>query len=266
MMMFIWGALLLAAFATPLSLEPLAFNWDAILHAPGTAKLGPLIMASVGLLSIVLAAMSLASAARGMIAMLLGLAGIFVPTLVNGMPAWPALVSMVGTVILIPSLLARHEYRDAALPRILVTVGALASLVPFIVPQHGTILLVELFKGAIDAPGALKILVILVLVNITLVVLSLLAWLPSPASGGAKPLAWMLILWGLVMHVAVLFLVGEPQIIEASPYTGLVNWVAGGGGGERGGAGAMLGGVSMGVAYLAIAGYGTASVIGKQLE
>jgi hypothetical protein len=202
--------------------------------------------------------------------MLLGLAGIFVPTLVAGMPPWQALVQMVGTVILIPGLLARHEYRDAALPRVLVTVGAIASLVPFVVPQQGTILLVELFKGAIEAPGAFKILIILVLVKITLVVLSLLAWLPAPASGAAKPIAWVLILWGLVMHVALLFLVGEPQIIEASPYTGLVNWVAGGGGAGGGGDGgammAMLGGGSLGVAYLAIAGYGTASVIGKQLE
>jgi len=271
MMMFIWGALLLAAFATPLSLEPLGFNWDTIINSPGTAKLAPLIMASVGLLSIVLAALPLASAARGMIAMLLGLAGIFVPTLVAGMPPWQALVQMAGTVILIPSLLARHEYRDAALPRILVTVGAIAALVPYVVPQGGTILLVELFKGAIDAPGAFKIIVILVLVNITLIVLSLLAWLPSPASGAAKPIAWVLILWGLVMHAALLFLVGDPSIIEASPYAGLVNWVAGGGGGGGGdggggGVGAMLGGAGLGVAYLAISGYGTASVIGKQLE
>ena len=267
LMMFIWGGFLLAAFATPVSLEPLGFNWDAIIHAPGTAKLAPLIMASVGLLSIVLAAMPLAAAARGMIAMLLGLAGIFVPTLILGMPPWQSLVQMVGMVILIPSLLARHEYRDASLPRVLVTVGALASLVPFVVPTGGTIPLVGLFTLAIDAPGALKIIVILILVNITLTVLSLLAWLPSPASGAAKPIAWVLILWGLVMHVAVLFLAGDPSMIEASPYAGLMSWVAGGGGGGGGGGGlGMLGGAGIGVAYLAIAGYGTASVIGKQLE
>lgn len=256
--MFIWGALLLAAFATPLSLEPLAFNWDAIMDAPGTTKLVPLLMASVGLLSIILAAMPLAAAARGMIAMLLGLAGIFVPVLVTGMPPWQILVSLAGIVILVPSLLARHEYRDAALPRILVTVGALASLVPYLVPSNGSIPLVELFKEAIDAPGALKILMILVLVHITLIVLSLLAWLPSPASGAAKPIAWVLILWGLVMHAAALFLVGDPEIIGTSPYIGLVKWVAGGN--------PVAGGISLGVAYLAIAGYGTASVIGKQLE
>ena len=48
--------------------------------------------------------------------MLLGLSGIFVPALIIGMPPWQSLVQMVGTVILIPSLLARHEYRDASLP------------------------------------------------------------------------------------------------------------------------------------------------------
>ena len=196
-----------------------------------------------------------------MIAMLLGLSGIFVPTLIIGMPPWQSLVQMVGTVILIPSLLARHEYRDASLPRVLVTVGALAALVPYVVPSGGTIPLVALFTFAIEAPGALKIIVILMLVNVTLTVLALLAWLPSPSSGAAKPIAWLLILWGLIMHAAALILAGEPQIIEASPYKGLMNWVAGGGGDA-----AMFGPAALGVAYLAIAGYGTASVIGKQLE
>ena len=32
--------------ATPLALEPMAFHWDVILHAPGKAKLAPLVLAA----------------------------------------------------------------------------------------------------------------------------------------------------------------------------------------------------------------------------
>jgi hypothetical protein len=198
--------------------------------------------------------------------MVLGLAGIFVPVLLAGMPPWQSLVSMIGTVVLIPSLLVRHEYRDATLGRILVTVGALTALLPFVVPVNGGIPLVDLFKSAIDVPGALKVIMILVLAQIALLVLSLLAWMPSPGHGGAKLIAWLLILWPLIMHAAVLFLVGDPSMVEDTPYTGVMGWVAGGGGLASGDSMAVLGGIGLGVAYLAIAGHGAASVLGKQLE
>ena len=101
-MMFIWGALLLAAFATPLSLDPLVFHWDAILDGEGNAKLPPLVIAAVGLLAIVIAAIPLAAAARGLIAMVLGLAGIFVPLVLAladaeiGLPLIVNLVAILG--------------------------------------------------------------------------------------------------------------------------------------------------------------------------
>jgi hypothetical protein len=270
LMMFIWGVFLLAAFATPLSIDPLAFNWDAILHGEGTAKLPPLIMAAVGLLSVVIASIPMTPAPRGMIAALLGLAGIFVPALLHGMPPWQALVSMIGLLIVVPSLHVRHEYRDAALPRILITVGAIAAMLPLVIPANGAVPLVELFKGAIDFPGALKIIVILMLAQVALLVLSLLAWLPSPASGAAKPIAWLLTLWPLVMHAAMLFLVGDPEMVTKTPYAGAMSWIAGGGGGGGGAGGGsammLMAGASIGVAYLAIVGYGGATVIGKNLE
>jgi hypothetical protein len=128
--MFVWGVLLLAAFATPLSLDPLVFNWDAILHGPGTSKLPPLIMAGVGLLSVVLAALPLAPVIRGLLAVLLALTGIGVPLALQGMPSSQQLIplgGMLAPLLLIPGLLLRHEYRDAALPRIVVTLGAIAG-------------------------------------------------------------------------------------------------------------------------------------------
>ena len=270
LIMFIWGALLLGAFATPVSIDPLVFNWDAVIHAGGAKDaLPPLIMAAVGLLSIVVAAIPLSPAPRGAIAALLALAGVIVPTVINDLPPWATLVATVGMLVLIPSLLARHEYRDATLPRILVTLGTLAALVPWVVPQHGSIPLVELFKGAIDSPGKEKIILILVLVQIVILVLALLAWLPAPSSGIAKPLAWILIMWPLVMHAALLFLLGDPAMVEKTPFAGAASWISGHGGsfgGEGGGIMAMLTGGGIGVAYLALIGYGGATVIGKNLE
>ena len=268
MMMFIWGGLLIAAFVTPVSTEPMAFNWDAIIHGEGAQKLGPLILAATGLLTVAMAAIPLATGARGMMALLLGLTGVFVPMFIGGaVPPWQSIVSTFGMVLLPMSLLARHEYRDASLPRILVTIGALCALVPFVVPVGGHVILVELFKAVIEAPGALKIILILVLGQVVLVVLSLLAWLPAPASGGAKPIAWLLILYPLFMHAALLFLVGDPANITNTPYAGAMSWIVGGGGGAGGEMAALFGGgASIGVAYLAITGYGGATVLGKQLE
>ena len=270
LIMFIWGALLLGAFATPVSIDPLTFNWDAVIHAGGAKDaLPPLIMAAVGLLSIVVAAIPLSPAPRGAIAALLALAGVIVPTVINDLPPWTTLVATVGMLVLIPSLLTRHEYRDSTVPRILVTLGSLAALVPWVVPQHDRIPLVELFKGAIDSPGKEKIILILVLVQIVILVLALLAWLPAPSSGIAKALAWILIMWPLVMHAAFLFLLGDPAMVEKTPFAGAASWISGNGGlfgGEGGGMMAMLTGGGIGVAYLALIGYGGATVIGKNLE
>ncbi|CAN5896105.1 hypothetical protein BH11MYX3_BH11MYX3_45390 [soil metagenome] len=263
LMMFIWGGLLIAAFVTPLRTDPMIFNWDAIIHAEGSAKLPPLILAAVGLLTIVMAAIPLAAGARGMMALLLGLAGVFVPLLIAGMPPWQMLVSTIGMIMMPMGLLARHEYRDSALPRIVITIGALAYLLPYLLPVNGSLPLVELFQLVIDAPGAAKIILILMLGQITLAVLALLCWLPAPASGGAKVIAWLLILYPLFLHAAVLFLVGDPSNITNSPYEGAMAWIVGGGGGE---AAAVFGLSGVGAAYLALTGYGGATVLGKQLE
>ncbi|MDQ3369531.1 MAG: hypothetical protein M3680_29230, partial [Myxococcota bacterium] len=267
-LMFIWGGVLLAAFATPLALDPLTFNWDLIANAEGPAKLPPLIMAAVGLLSIVIAGIPMSPVPRALIAALLGLAGIFVPLLIGGtVPPWQVLVPLAGTLLLIPNLLVRHEYRDATLPRILITVGVIAALLPYVIPQHGTLALVELFKLAIDAPGAFKVVIILQIALIAIIVLSLLAWMPSPSSAGAKVFAWLLILWPAITHVAILILGGDPvAAVERSPFMALVMWVPGAGG--MGGAPesmAMMG-MSVGVAYAVLVGYGLATVIGKKLE
>jgi hypothetical protein len=131
------------------------------------------------------------------------------------------------------------------------------------VPEHGTIPLVGLFQILLDAPGAAKIAFALILGYIVVLVLSLLAWLPAPATGGAKVWAWLVILWGLVVQLTMLLVAGHlGDAVKASPYEATMSWVAGG---MHGGShGPAL--VFVGAAYAVLVGYGFATVIGKQLE
>jgi hypothetical protein len=247
LMMFVWGGALLLVFATPLSIEPLTFHWDTILNSAGKAKLPPLIVAAVGLLSIVLALIPTSPAPRGFIAGTLGLAGIAIPYVLAEVTAWKLLVPVAGTILLIPGLLVREEYRESILPRIMVTLGVIAVLLPVLLPENSQIPLVELFKQAIDTPGKAKVMPLLEVAYIVIIVLTLLAWLPAPASGGAKVFAWILLLWPAVVLLTGLVLGNE--IVDAVTKTPgrVIAWAAG-------------------TAYAVLVGYGYATVIGKKLE
>jgi hypothetical protein len=257
--MFLGGVALLAAFAVPLQTSPaLQFHWNAILDGQGMARLPPLLLGAIGLLGIVLAILPMPVAPRGLIATLLGLAGIAVPIALVGVPPWQALAPLIGIVLLVPGLLVRDEYRDALVARMFVTLGVIGILLPFLVPQNDAIPLVSVFKRLIDLPGTQKVGPVLDLCLITIVVMSLLAWLPAPVTGGAKVWAWLLILWALFVHVIHVVLAGNlGAAISGAPNQTFLAWVAGGTAGSV---------YLVGSAYLVIIGYGLASVIGKQLE
>lgn len=247
LMMFVWGGALLLAFVTPTLIDPITFNWDMIINGAGKQKLPPLIVAAVGLLSIVLALIPTSPAPRGLIAGVLGLAGILIPIFMTAIPPWQVLVPLAGGIVLIPGLLLRQEYRESVLPRILVTIGAIAVLLPILLPVNGTLPLVGLFKIAIEGGAEEKILALLKIANIVLLVLTLLAWLPAPASGGAKVFAWALLLWPALTLLTTLVLAGViADAISQAPYT-ILAWVPG-------------------VSYGVLVGYGFATVVGKKLE
>jgi hypothetical protein len=256
--MFVWGALTLAAFATPLKVDPLVFGWDAILHGSGTPQLLALIVPSIGLLSIIVAALPMPSLARGMIAAVLGLTGVLLPWVLTAFPEWQQIVLIIGTLALVPGLIARHEYREAFLPRLLVTIGVLATLAPLLIPDHGEIPLVALVKGLIDLPGAAKVLPLVGgvmpngafvpgLVLVVIVVMSLLAWMPAPATGGGNAFAWIVIVWPFVALLAVALASGAIGVVISKTPGVLMLWAPGS-------------------AFLVLVGFGVATVIGKQLE
>ena len=254
LMMFLWGGVLLLYFVTPLSIEPLKFQWDTIIDGEGTSKLEPLIIVATGLLSLLLAWIPMSPSPRGLIGGVLGLTGIVVPTLLAlsksnfSVDQAFVLIALVGTLVLIVGLLLRNEYRDSILPRLLVTFGVLAVLAPYVVPRHDRVLIIEIFKMIIEGPGKLKLVAALELAQLGVIVMALLAWLPSPSSGAAKVFAWLLILWPVVEMLTTLLLSEDiVAAITGSPSHALMTW-------------APLS------SFFVLIGYGFASVLGKQLE
>jgi len=262
LMMFIWGGALIVAFMTPVTTSPeIGFWFQAIIDGEGAAKLFPLLMVAVGLLSIVLAAIPTSPSPRGLIAALLGLCGILIPDLLLlskgefGLGQILHLVGLVGLLTIVPGLLLRSEYRDSIMPRIMVTIGALAILAPMLIPQGDGLPLVDMFKALIDAPGKGKVVAILALGPVLLALLSLLAWLPAPSGGGAKVFAWLFMIWGAIALYTSLLVQGNiGDVVGGSPYLALIAWVAG------------IGGKIVGTAYIVLVGFGLATVLGKKLE
>jgi hypothetical protein len=238
------------------------FLFNIIIDGKGIDKLFPVLVVAVGVLSLVLAAVPMSPLPRGLMAGLLGASAILVPELLFltkgdlGLPQIMQLLGVLGVLTIVPGLLMRSEYRAAMLPKILVTVGALLILVPTLIPQNDSLPLVEYFKALFDAPAKFKIKAIIELGPVILALLSLLAWLPAPSSAGAKVFAWLFITWGAVALYTGLIVEGSiGDALEHSPYLSLVAWVPGF---------AELG--ILGAAYVALVGYGFASVLGKQLE
>jgi hypothetical protein len=246
LMMFVWGAVALAAFATPLSIDPLVFNWDAIINEPGKMKVVPLVWASTGLLSIVFAAIPMATLPRGALATVLGLTGVFTPFAVAGSVGEPLQFLMVlGGIMLVPGLLMRNEYTESLTARVLVTIGVICNLLIYLVPVGGQIPLVLLFKALLNAGSHME-LVIVPLAHIVLMVLCVLVWMPGPATAGAKIFAWVVILFQVAAFL-VLKLEHIGDMITKAPGMMLAGWVPA-------------------VVYSVLIGYGGATVIGKQLE
>jgi len=247
--MFIWGALVLIAFVTPIATSPMAFNWDAIIHAEGTAKIAPLLIAAIGVLAIALAVIPMSAAPRGVLAAVLGLSGIFVPICMHGMPPWQALINIAGLIALVSGLLVRNEYVESMFGRVLATLGVVCVLLPLLLPEHGEVPLVAMFKELMNAEGKGKIGPALDLGLIVIAIMSLLVWMPGPATGGAKVFAWLLILWPtLITQVVMLLVMGHiGDVIKDSPFRATMIWAPA-------------------AAYFVLVGYGLATVFGKQLE
>jgi hypothetical protein len=244
-----FGALLVIAFVTPVSTEPLAFHWNAIASAPGKAKIQPLLIAAAGVLGILMSLIPLAYVGRAALAAVIGLIPLVLGLALGAAFDWREALSLVASIAVVAGLFVRNEYRNDLLPRVLVTAGVVLGLVPLLVPIAGQIPLVLALKGIGGAPtAAAKIGVVLQLMSVLLGLLALIAWLPGPGTAGAKVLAWVILLFPILHHLVDLVLAGGiGASIKASPFTALLAPLPG-------------------VAYLAMATIGVAAIVGKQLE
>jgi hypothetical protein len=246
LMMIVWGIATLVAFATPLTTDPMRFNWDLVIHGEGKQKIPMLVVAALGLLGVVLGAIPMVATPRGILAALLGISAVVVPLVIVGeLPPWQVLVPMVGLLLILPGLLLRNEYTDAMLPRVLVTFGVIAVLSPLLVPVGGHIPLVELFKALIDGHVHGSELIVVAMVVFALV--NLLVWLPGPATAGGKVFAWIWFLAPLIASGVALIDNGHVGDLVTKTPGALVAWVP----------------ISTCAVFI---GYGLATVLGKQLE
>ena len=142
----------------------------------------------------------------------------------------------------------RYVYTESLFARVLDTVGVVFSLLPLLFPANDSIPLVDLFKKMINAEGEGKIGPILEIGMIVLVVMTLLVWMPGPATAGAKIFAWLLILYPVLVHFFTLLIAGHlGDQIKGAPFAVFASWVP--------------------EATCAVfIGYGMATVVGKQLE
>ena len=252
--MLIYGGLLILCFVVPWKLSPdLAFSWD-VLEKPNlaaTSKLMPLMIGGSGLLGVVLALLPLTVSARGVAAAFLGIVPIGLHSFLLSEISWQGVVGFVGILTLISGLLVRSEYYASLTARIMVTIGVLCALVPFLVPVGDSLPIVELFKEIGTAEGKAKVVPILRITWLFITLLALLAWLPSPSSAGAKILAWIFIFQPFIERLSATLIATEPSALVDTAKASLDTFI-------------LLPIVWM--AWYALTGYGVASVTGKSLE
>jgi len=252
--LIVFGVLLLAAFAVPMATEPsMAFRWDMISALDALGKFDHIYLAAAGVLALVFAMVPLGTVPRGWLTAILGITPLIIALIqVLKVPDsfdWTIPVKLLGALTLVAGLLLRHEYRSQTLPRLLTTIGALCVILPWLIPDVDGDLAI---KGAFDlisnAPGKAKLPAILRLLPLVLAVFALLCWIPAPSSAGAKVIAWLFILSGVITAYTNLLVAGHlADAVKLAPNPTLVGpWV--------------------GAAWAGFIGYGLATVFGKSLE
>ncbi len=267
--LLIFGVLLAAGFVAPVTFKPeMHFHWEHLFDPPLKYLIVTFVWLGAAALGIVFGAIPMPSTGRAAIGAALGLVALVYPVLAlhEGDFVWQTPVLVVGMVLAPTGLLIRDAYRDAALGRIVATIGALAIIAVHVIPSHGQIPLTDHFIKAItDGEGwQAKVYGAIALLPFALAVLSLLAWLPGPGGAGAKLFAWMFILVSVIDHFAHVIIPGHIGAqLKASPY-GV--FFAAPPDPDAGAAAAFMPDGVILTAYLAFAAYGLATLLGKNLE
>jgi hypothetical protein len=245
------GAVLLASFAAPWSLAGGAeFSWDRIAAAETThGRLVPLLMAASGLVAVVLAIAPVVTAGRGLAAAAVGVVSAVAVAATAPDVEWRSIATAVGLIALVAGLLLRSQYRSALVARLVVTGGAVAVILPWLLPTGGIVpigLALSVLGG--DVPAEAKLVLSVELLTLVVAALALIAWLPAPSSAGAGALAWVVV--ALVPTQAILALIvtsGAGEQLRVALHAMLISPLAT-------------------AAWLVLGGFGAATLIGKSLE
>jgi hypothetical protein len=263
-MLIIFGIAMLVMFAAPLSFEPMRFMWqDLTSSLPLKAKLWPLLFGGLGVLSLLFGLLPVPTSIRGVIAAIVGITPVVVAATMGGMPGaggelgmnmggWQAYAVLAGLVLAPTGLLLRSAYRQAILGRLLATIGGLALLAPFLIPERGALPIVQMFQS-LGGGGGLKMqlaIIWMLVLPVSALLGIIMSWLPSGTSGGTGFFAWMLILW-----TAGLILVGLVVAITSGADIGGIVKQPG-----------VLYALVCTLGFSALAAYGLATIFGKSLE
>jgi len=257
--MLVFGVLLVACFVAPWAVggEKTIFAWSIFSAegAPFAAKMGPILLAVTGVVSVALGALRLAPSVRAFAATAIGLSPL-VFQLVTAKPfRWQAVVAVIGSVCLVTGLIVRSRHCELMLGRILATVGVVAILALYLIPENDVMFVKALLDFVADAPGKAKVIPIfgmgvgglaLGLIPLLLTIACLLVWLPSTSKAGTPVLVWSVLFWPLIATLAAL-LVTEDIVatIKASLSTFLYLPLSG-------------------AAWLALASFGIAGVVSQR--
>jgi hypothetical protein len=214
----LFGILLVVEFILPTSLDPLTFKFQrfgGIFGAELGVMLGFLSSPMIGVLAILFGVMPMGTAAKGAAAGVLGVAGLAISVAFSGHIVWQDLAGEIGMVALLGGLVIRGGYPSSMIARLLVTLGVLAVLAPFVVPVGNVgIPLHARFSGLRDLELAQPSGTSFELFRLVIVVAALLVWLPGPSSGGAKVFYWAILVTMVAEPLADLVISGGTDVFK----------------------------------------------------
>lgn len=248
LLLMVFGIGLLVAFVAPWSISPTSFSWTKIGDASTYDKVRRVLILGTGVLALVFAFLPLSTSGRGIAAAALGAVALTYVAVGGPKFQWQSLVQAVAPFLLVGGLLVRSQYKNSMLARILVTIGALGVIAVFLIPAGGKVPLVGQLKAIGSVPGKAKPEAFMNVVPFFLAVLSLIAWVPAPSTAAGTGIAWA---WIVLPIVAGLIHIIALPSIGTGIKTGLssIFWVP-----------IVLS------AWTGLAGYGTATLVGKSHE
>ena len=244
-LMALGGLALIGMFFAPQggTADAMIFSWDILRGAGGMAFISQIYLVAGGLVMLAAALIPLPYLLRALVAILLGVTPLILPRI--GAVYWSGWVTLGVLVFLIAALLHRRRYRGSILARIMVVLGFLAVVAVNVIPMHGAVPVVAVFKSLGSASGIGLVTALLPLYLLLITLLALLMALRGKKSGGLGGL------WALLLLL----------YLPLGPWLGAIGGIIGGASPL-----AQLSGLYTGLSmfiFILVASYGISQVLAK---